>query len=1147
MPICPSCATENAEGARFCNACGARLVAPPQSPLPEERKVVTALFCDLVGFTATSEGADPEDVDQMLTRYFATARAHVEAHGGIVEKFIGDAIVGVFGVPAAHEDDPERAVRAALRIAADAAELPALRGAPLRLRIGINTGEALVRHGVEPGRGERFLAGDAINTASRIQSVAPEMGVAVGLTTYEATAARFEYEELEPATLKGKAEPVRIFHPIAPRARLGVDLTRAQATPFVGREADLRQLTDLFDEAVSTRAVRFAAIVGEPGIGKSRLVAELLAYVDAQPMLVTWRQGRCLPYGAGISFWALGEIVKAHAGILESDPQTVAIDKLARILPASDDHAWLVDRLLPLIGIESASRAERDEQFTAWRRFVELIASDRPTVIVFEDLHWADDPMLGFLEMIAEEGPQVPLLVVGTSRPELRDRRSTLDAAALRIDLEPLSADAAGSLVDRLLDVAVIGPELRQPILERAEGNPLFVEECIRLLKDRDILERIDGDLRLREGASLPLPDSIHSLLAARLDALPADWKALLADAAVVGKVFWAGAVTAMGERDAKAVDEALEALSRKEFVRGAQTTTMAGEREYTFWHVLLRDVAYAGLPRAARATRHVAASQWIEARAGDRVEDVADVVAYHYTTAMDLALATGDVEAAARLRKPALRSLTLAGERAINLDSNRAAELLERALALTPPGDADRGPTLVLFGRVIQLAGRYADSAAALEEALELARARGDVHAQAEAMLHLTFTWIELGDPRAAELPNQLIEMLEPFGPSQPLAEAYGRAAGRAAIEARWKEALTLLDRAADVADAAHFKRESEALSFRALLLGFRAYARSALGERAALDDFREAIRMAVDSGNGNRVTILYNNMTGPLASYEGPQAAARHVRDGIDFARSRGLHGATGYLSLELLLRLVEIGELDEATALIAELRPGLEAGGSVRDLGWLRYVEQRVLALRGDRDLLERDLASESEDIPRDSDTEILVARLTGLALANAGLGRTAPTVALLDQLQDLRPAAKPDSADLLGLQRAAVAVGRRDYVKRLADVYANATPNGEHVTVHARAAVAEVRGDLAAAASGYGNAAARWKDFGVVTERAFALLGLGRCLIATGDAPAATTALAEARDTFARLRATPALEEAEALLARVRTEPARMSDR
>jgi class 3 adenylate cyclase/tetratricopeptide (TPR) repeat protein len=1134
MLVCPNCQTENPEGARFCNACGTRLGAA--TPLREERKVVTALFCDLVGFTATSEGADPEDVDRMLGRYFATARTHIEAHGGVVEKFIGDAVVGVFGVPAAHEDDPERAVRAALRIAEDAGRLPALRGAPLRLRIGINTGEALVRHGIEPGGGERFLAGDAINTASRIQSVAPEMGVAVGLTTYEATAAQFEYEDLEPATLKGKAEPVRIFHPRAPRARLGVDLTRAQNTPFVGRDADLRNLTQLFDEAVGKRAVRFAAIVGEPGIGKSRLVAELLAYVDAQPMLVIWRQGRCLPYGAGISFWALGEIVKAHAGILESDPTTVAIEKLGRVLPESDDRSWFVERLLPLIGIESASRAEHDEQFTAWRRFVQLIAKDRPAVIVFEDLHWADDPMLAFLESIAEPGPEVPLLIVGTSRPELRDRRSTLDAAELRIDLGPLTADAAGDLADRLLEAAAIGPELRGPILDRAEGNPLFVEELIRWLKDRDVLDRTHGVLRLRVGVELPLPESIHALLAARLDALPAPWKSLLADAAVVGKVFWAGAVAAMGERDPATVEDALQALTGKEFVRPVQTTSMAGESEYTFWHVLTRDVAYTALPRAARATRHVAAARWIEARAGDRVEDVADVLAYHYTTALDLAHAVGDTEDAAGLETQSLRFLTLAGGRALNLDSSRAVELLERALSLTPPGHPDRAATLVPYARSIELAGRYADSAAALEEALDLSRERGDVRGQVEAMLPLTFTWTELGDPRGADLAAQIIELLEPLGPSSELADAYGRAAGRAAIETRWEEAVTLLDHAAAIADAAPFKRASEALSFRALVLGFRAYVRSNLGERAALDDFREAIRMAIEAGNANRVATLYNNMAGPLASYEGPQPAARLLREGIDFATTKGLRAATGFLNAELLLRLVEIGDLDEATDLIARLRPELEAGGSVRDLAWVRYVELFVLALRGETAEIERDLGPLSETALRGSDAETLILGLTGVALGQACLSNQDATVQALEELHGLRVAVRRDAVDLLALQRAAVAVGRPEFVERLADVYANPTPYGEHVRVHAAAAVAEVRGEFTAAANGYGDAAARWEDFGVVTERAFAMLGQGRSLIAMGEAQAGKAALVDARETFAALRAAPALAETEALLTR-----------
>ena len=350
MVACASCGTNNASGSRFCNACGASLAAMPATA-QDERKVVTALFCDLVGFTATSDGADPEDVDRMLTAYFTMARHQVDSHGGVVEKFIGDAILGVFGVPAAHEDDPERAVRAALRICEEAAELQTLGGSPLRLRVGINTGEVLVRLGVAPGSGERFLAGDTINTASRIQSVAPEMSVAVGPATYEATKAVFAYDELPPAVLKGKAEPVRVFRPTASRARLGTDITRTHAGPFIGREIDVGLLKGLFDKSVAADAVGLVTVVGEPGLGKTRLVAELLAYVDARPELVTWRQGRCLPYGEGITFWALGEIVKAHAGILDSDPAAIASAKLEAVLPDGDERPWFRQRLLPLLGI----------------------------------------------------------------------------------------------------------------------------------------------------------------------------------------------------------------------------------------------------------------------------------------------------------------------------------------------------------------------------------------------------------------------------------------------------------------------------------------------------------------------------------------------------------------------------------------------------------------------------------------------------------------------------------------------------------------------------------------------------------------------------------------------------------------------------
>ena len=489
--ICTQCGQENLETNKFCGECAAPLAISPRR-VAEERKVVTALFCDLVGFTAVSESADPEDLNLMLDRYAAMARTLIEGHGGVVQKFIGDAVVGVFGVPSAHEDDPERAVRAGLRIVEAAEDTVGVGGAPLRVRVGINTGEALVRLGVSPGSGEGFLTGDAINTASRLQGVAPEMGVVVGLATYEATAPVFDYTELEPAVVKGKAEPVRVFHARATVARFGTDLTRS-SSPFIGREIDLALLKGIFEKAVASESVQLVTVVGEPGLGKSRVVNELGDYVDARPELVTWRQGRCLPYGEGITFWALGEIVKAHAGILESDPPAVATSKLDAVLPSGDERAWFRQRLLPLVGVEASSSAEREEQFTAWRRFLEYVAESHPTVLVFEDLHWADDAMLSFLEQLADRAEGVPLVIVGTARPELYERRADY-AAGLRnvntISLSPLSEDETARLVSALLDASVIPVELQRPILDRAGGNPLYAEEFVRLLKDRDLVVR---------------------------------------------------------------------------------------------------------------------------------------------------------------------------------------------------------------------------------------------------------------------------------------------------------------------------------------------------------------------------------------------------------------------------------------------------------------------------------------------------------------------------------------------------------------------------------------------------------------------------------------------------------------------------------
>ena len=417
----------------------------------------------------------------MLVAYFAMARTQIEAHGGVVEKFIGDAVVGVFGVPAAHEDDPERAVRAGLRIVEDAEELEAVGGAPLRLRVGINTGEALVRLGVTAGLGRRVprRRRDQHRLADPVGRSRDGRGGRVS-ATYEATAAVFDYEELEPATLKGKSEPVRVFHAKNPLARFGTDLTRTHDTPFIGREIDLALLKGIFDKTVAADSPQLVTVVGrarprqEPDRRRARS-----RYIDTKPELITWRQGRCLPYGEGITFWALGEIVKAHAGILESDAPDVATAKLDAVLPEGEERPWFRQRLLPLLGIEATSTAEREELFTAWRRFLEHIAEQHPTVLVFEDLHWADDAMLAFLEHLADRAEAVPLLIVGTARPELFERHpdyadgtaqrhADQPRAALRGGDRPSRLRAAGDHRDpRRAAAADPGSRRRQPALRR--------------------------------------------------------------------------------------------------------------------------------------------------------------------------------------------------------------------------------------------------------------------------------------------------------------------------------------------------------------------------------------------------------------------------------------------------------------------------------------------------------------------------------------------------------------------------------------------------------------------------------------------------------------------------------------------------------
>src|ERR1700758_110270 len=399
MVACPACGQENPEGFQLCGMCGAPLVTVAASPR-EERKVVTILFTDLAGSTARAEGLAPEDVRATLTPYYAQLRAELERHGGTVEKFIGDAVMAVFGAPVSHEDDPERAVRAALAIRDSI-------GDELQIRTAVNTGEALVALGAKPGEGDAMVAGDVVNTAARLQGGAPVNGILVGEGTYRATRHAIEYREAPPVEAKGKSEPVKVWEAVAARSRFGIDVEQKLRTPLVGRERERGLLAEALAHARTEQSAQLVTLVGVPGIGKSRLVAELFQITEADPDLINWRQGRSLPYGERVSFWALGEIVKAHAGILESDDTATAEEKLLAMVatPSEDDRErdWLTRHTRPLVGLEGgAERTEREEAFAAWRRLLEAAAEQRTLVLVFEDLHWADDGLLDFVDPLAD-------------------------------------------------------------------------------------------------------------------------------------------------------------------------------------------------------------------------------------------------------------------------------------------------------------------------------------------------------------------------------------------------------------------------------------------------------------------------------------------------------------------------------------------------------------------------------------------------------------------------------------------------------------------------------------------------------------------------------------------------------------------------
>jgi predicted ATPase len=957
--------------------------------------------------------------------------------------------------------------------------------------------------------------------------------VLVGPGTYAATRQIFDYQALAPVVLKGKAEPVAVFQALASRARFGADLTRSLGTPMVGRQIDLGIVTGAFQKAVQESTVHLVVVAGEPGVGKSRLVAELGSFVDSWPEQIRWRQGRCLPYGDGITFWALGEIVKAEAGILETDPPEAAAAKIDAMIPEdAPDAPWLRARLRPLAGLP-APEATLEENFAAWRAFVELLAEARPSVLVFEDLHWADEALLEFVEQLAEYAEGVPLLLVGTARPELYERAAGWAASArnvARVSLRPLTAAETAQLVSNLLGTAKPPPEVQQAIWDRTGGNPLYAEEFIGLLKDQEILRRAGAGWGIDLNAAIPLPPGVHGLIAARLDTLGSARKRLLQDAAVVGEVFWAGAVTEMGNQDQEQVQAVLHELTRKDLVRAARRSSMAGQTEYSFAHALIRDVCYEQIPRADRAQRHRRAAAWIERMAGERAADHAEIIAAHYTTALELAQAAKD-PLAGELATSAARYLMLAGDRAMGIDVEAAERHYAKALAMTGPDHPDRAELLVRYGEALRLRARFREAAAAFEQAIAAFQADGDIRRAAMATSRYSMLLHRLGDRRYPDAADRALGMLEPLGPSSELAEVLAGRAAATFLSDQHAEAAALAERAVELA-------AKLGLPVPARALGFRGCARFALGEAAGLDDMRRALEAAIAQGLGREAAVLYYNLSASLVRAEGPRAEWELAQQGTAFAQRHGIAEWVPLLEGIAVEALADLGLIKQARALMATTLSHVAAEDWMGQVD-LRSAEARMLARRGElshsglMDWIEQAVAR-ARELGEPQYLGGLLA-LAAIAWTAVGEARTAaPVLAELEHVPDVL-----HTLDYLrslpDLVRVAIAVGDADLGRRLADGLKPVYQLDQHAAVTTRALLAEQHGKHAEAAALFTDAAGRWQRFEVPWEQAQALLGQGRCLLSLGRLAEAQEPLRAARDIFASLGANPVLADADRLLA------------
>jgi predicted ATPase/class 3 adenylate cyclase len=1134
---CGSCGASNPPGQRFCGDCGAPLgaeaptaVPAPASPRavqPEsERRLVSVLFADLVGFTTLSEARDAEDVRALLSRYFDTCRRLIELYGGTVEKFIGDAVMAVWGTPVATEDDAERAVRAGLDLVAAVSALGQEVGAEgLRARAGVLTGEAAVTLGAT---GEGMVAGDVVNTASRVQSVAEPGTVLVGEATRRASERAVVYESAGSFELKGKEGEAELWKALRIVSGRGGELrSQGLEAPFVGRDRELRQIKDLFHVCADEGRAQLVSVTGIAGIGKSRLAWEFYKYFDGITQTVYWHRGRCLAYGEGVTYWALADMVRMRCRIAEDDDPVAAQQKLHAALEEhvldADERAFVEPRLAQLLGLGDHETRDRQDLFAAWRLFFERLADTYPTVLAFEDMQWADASLLDFVEYLLEWSRNHPVYVITLARPELAERRPTWGAGHRNfssIYLEPLPEQAMAELLAGL--VPGLPAPLRDQILARAEGVPLYAVETVRMLLDRGLLVEEGAVYKVvGEVGALDVPETLHALVAARLDGLSADERRLLGDAAVLGKTFTPASLSSLTGIDRGRLDELLGGLVRKE-VLGLQSDPRSPEHgQYGFLQDMLRHVSYETLPKQERRAKHLAAAAQLGAALSE--DEVVEVVASHLVEAYRL---DPDAADAAALREQAYQALQRAGGRASSLGASAEARRYFEQAADLADGPVDQASALFRAGEMAAAAGATDQVAPLFERAIALYEQAGDTHAAARVSSWLALAEHQAGRPEhGIERMERAYEVVGADEEDADLALLLTRLASAHWFAGNLERAEELNERALDIA---------EALSLPEMLIrGWINRARLVMPRRP--EEARSLQELSLEIAVQNdllwQVGHAHFNLSDTGFQRDRYLESLGHLEQGLELTRRVGSRTFEWFALSEMTYALTMLGRWDEALARLAEIPD--EQLGALTDLMSPLTGVVEIHLHRGRLDEARR-LVARFEHLPAAADVQSQGAYASATAAVRLAEGDPAAALESGEHAFAGRGvvgiAAQDVKIGLLHALEASLALGRHDRADELLAIV-EALPVGlrpPFLDAIAHRFRALLVGDDPGADRGFTAAAAQLRALGLPFHLAVVLLEHGEWLAAQGRPGDAAPFLAEARETFERLGADPWLE-------------------